>query len=136
MRLAACIAVLMLAAVVAACGSTAPTAYSVVDNYLKAIGEGNYVNACGLLDHTARGALHGPCETVFAHCLPNQARASAHDQTQQLYANIDLMTTGKTAVALVSGTAVARTVKRVTLADQGGNWRLTSAGEKLQRCRR
>lgn len=136
MRRAACVAVLTLALVAAACGSTAPTAYSVVDSYLKALGEGNYANACGLLDQSARRSLHGPCQTVFARCLPNEAGAFASDQTQQLFANINLTTTGKTAVALVSGTAVARTVKRVTLADQGGNWRLTSPGEKLQRCRR
>ena len=130
------LALLVTAVAVVGCGSTAPTAYSVVDSYLKALGEGNYANACGLLDQSARGSLHGPCQMVFARCLPNEARASASDQTQQLYANINLTTTGKTAVALVSGTAVARTVKRVTLADHGGNWRVTSPGEKLQRCRR
>jgi len=128
--------VLALAALAAACGSTAPTAYSVVDSYIRAIGEGDYANACGLLNHSARASLPGHCQTALARCLPNEARALARDQTQQLYANINLTTTGKTAVALLSGTAVARTVKSVTLADQGGNWRLSSPGEKLQHCRR
>jgi hypothetical protein len=105
-----------------------------VDSYIQAIGEGNYANACGLLDRSARASLHGSCQAVFARCLPNEAAALARDQTQQLYANIDLTTTGKTAVAVVSGTAVARTVKSVTLAERGGNWQLTSPGEKLQRC--
>jgi hypothetical protein len=125
-----------LAVLAAACGSNAPTAYSVVDSYIQAIGEGNYANACGLLDQSERASLHGSCKAVFARCLPNQAAALARDQTQQLYANINLTTTGKTAVAVVSGTAVARTVKSVTLAERGGNWQLTSAGEKLQRCGR
>jgi hypothetical protein len=136
MRRATVAVVLVLAVLAAACGSNAPTAYSVVDSYIQAIGEGNYANACGLLDQSARASLHGSCETVFARCLPNEAAALARDQTQQLYANINLTTTGKTAVAVVTGTAVARTVKSVTLAEQGGNWRLTSPGEKLQRCGR
>ena len=71
-----------LAVLAAACGSTAPTAYSVVDSYIRAIGEGNYANACGLLDHSARASLHGSCQAVFARCLPNEAAALAHDQTQ------------------------------------------------------
>jgi hypothetical protein len=108
----------------------------VVDSYIRAIGEGNFANACGLLGHSARASLKGNCQAVFARCLPNEARALARDQTQQLYANINLTTTGKTAVAVVTGTAVARTVRSVTLAEQGGNWRLTSPGEKLQRCSR
>jgi len=136
MRRALGAAILALAVLAAACGSTAPTAYNVVDSYIAAIGEGNWSNACGLLDHGARASLHGPCQKVFARCLPNQAAALARDQTQQLYANIDLTTTGNTAVAVLSGTAVARTVRSVTLAEQGGNWHLTSPGAKLQRCAR
>jgi hypothetical protein len=135
MRWAVGALVSVLAVLAAACGSTAPTAYSVVDSYIQAIGEGNYANACGLLDRSARASLHGSCQTVFARCLPNQAAALARDQTQQLYANINLTTTGKTAVAIVSGTAVARTVKSVTLAEKGGNWLLTSPGQQIQRCR-
>jgi hypothetical protein len=125
----------VLAVLAAACGSTAPTAYSVVDSYVSALGEGNYSNACDLLDHAARASLRAPCTVVFSHCLANEAGAIAHDQTQQLYANINLTTSGKTAVAEVSGTAVARTVKKVTLAQTGGNWLLTSPGQAFKRCR-
>lgn len=133
MRRAALVAAV---AVLAACGSTAPTAYSVVDSYLTALGEGNYSNACGLLDHGARASLRGPCTAAFSRCLANEAAAIAHDQTQQLYADINLSTTGNTAVAEVSGTAVARTVKKVTLVSQGGNWTLASPGEAFKHCRR
>jgi hypothetical protein len=108
----------------------------VVESYLTAIGEGNYANACGLLDHHARASLRRPCTAMFARCLPNEAAAFTRDQTQQLYATIALNVTGSRADATVSRTAVARTVKRVTLADQGGNWRLTSPGRALERCRR
>lgn len=129
-------ALLVAAVAVVGCGSTAPTAYSVVQSYVAAIGEGNYANACGLLDQRTRASLRVPCQARFARCLPNESAALAHDQTQQLYANINLRTTGKTAVAFLSGTAVARTVRSVTLADRGGKWRLTSPGEKIARCRR
>jgi hypothetical protein len=126
----------IVAVLAAACGSTGPTAYAVVYSYLAALGEGNYTNACALLAHSARSSLPGSCQSVFARCLPNEAAAYARDQTQQLYASIYLTTTRNTATALVSGTAVARTVRRVTLADQRGNWVLTSPGEKIERCRR
>jgi hypothetical protein len=129
-------ALLVAVVAVAGCGSTAPTAYSVVDSYLRALGEGNYSNACGLLDDAARASLRGSCSEVFTRCLANEAGAIERDQTQQLYANINLTSAGKTAVAKVSGTAVARTVKHVALAERGGNWRLTSPGVVFKRCRR
>jgi hypothetical protein len=133
MRRAALIAAI---AVLAGCGSTAPTAYSVVNSYLTAIGEGNYSAACGLLDHAARASLRPSCTALFKRCLVNKALALARDQTQQLYAGINLSTHGSTAVAAVRGTAVARTVRRVTLAERSGNWRLTSAGAAFRHCRR
>jgi hypothetical protein len=129
-------ALLAAAVALAGCGSTAPTPYSVVQSYLTAIGEGDYATACGLLDHSARASLRAPCTAAFTRCLPNEATVSARDQTQQLYADITVSTAGKQAVANVSGTAVARTVKRVTLADERGNWLLSSPGRALERCRR
>ena len=133
MRRAALVVALV---VLAACGSTAPTAYSVVQSYLTALGEGNYPNACAVLDQSARASLHAPCAATFTRCLANEAGAIAHDQTQQLYANINLTGSGNRTVAEVSGTAVARTVRKVTLADEHGNWRLTSPGQAFRRCRR
>jgi hypothetical protein len=129
-------ALLAAIAVLAGCGSTAPTAYSVVDSYLTAIGEGDYSGACGLLDHHARASMRPSCTALFARCLANKAVALARDQTQQLYADIKLSSHGNTAVADVSGTAVARTVKKVTLAEQSGNWRVASAGSAFRHCRR
>jgi hypothetical protein len=134
MRRAALLAATTVAVV--GCGSNGPTAYSVVQNYVNAIGEGNYANACGLLDQRARAALRTPCQAKFARCLPNETAAFARDQTQQLYANINLSVSGSKAVATVGGTAVARTVRTVKLAQQGDNWRLTSPGYTIERCRR
>jgi hypothetical protein len=129
-------ALVLTVAVIAGCGSTAPTAYSVVESYLTALGEGNYTNACALLNQSARASLHAPCTAVFARCLANEAAAIARDQTQQLYATMNLTGSGKRVAAEVSGTAVARTVKKVTLADEHGNWVLTTPGRAFTRCRR
>jgi hypothetical protein len=128
-------AMLLAVVLIAGCGSTAPTAYSVINSYLNALEVGDYSKACGLLDHSARASLRGPCRAVFARCLANDTAAIARDQTQQLYANVNLTTTGDRAVAQVSGTAVARTVKNVTVAEEHGNWRLTSPGRAFRRGR-
>ena len=134
-----------LAVFVAACGnSSAPGPGSVVSSYLSAVGVGNYANACRILDHSTRVSLETrsgrrtACAKVIARCLPNEATAFARDQTQQLYANVNLSFTNgsNVAVAVVSGTAVARTVKRVTLRQERGIWRLTSPGASVERCRR
>lgn len=131
------------ALVVAACGAPAhPPVGSVVSSYLGALGEGNYANACGLLNQSARSSLdsrfgrHASCPKVIARCLPNEATAFSRDQTQQLYANIDLSVAGTTAVAKVSGTAVAKTVKTVTLIQRRGIWTLATPGTSLERCHR
>lgn len=137
-------AVLLVSAVlVAGCGnSSAPTPTSVIQSYMTDLGEGNYSGACAQLDHGALASLEtgtgrrASCPTVMARCLPNVSTALASDQTQQLYANIGLSITRKHGVALVSGTAVAKTVKKVTLADERGGWTLTSPGAALERCRR
>lgn len=134
------VALLVLAACAAGCGAgtTGPT--QVVQNYLTAIAEGEYDTACALLDSRARATLptapgqHLTCQAVFSRCVPNQAASFARDQTQELYANVDLTTDGSTAVAVVSGTLVARTVKEVTLANEHGTWKLTSYGQILRRC--
>jgi hypothetical protein len=136
-------AALATAVVAAACGNSSPPGPgSVVQSYLNALGEGNYASACGLLASSTRASLenrtgrHVGCPTVFARCLPNEATAFARDQTQQLYANIEFGYLGKGGSAAVTGTAVAKTVKRVTLREVRGTWRLTSPGATLEHCRR
>jgi hypothetical protein len=146
MRPAVCSALAALAVVlVAACGNaTVAGPGSVVSSYLAAVAEGNYGSACGLLERSVQTSLETrfprrtSCAKVVALCLPNKALALARDQVQQFYANVDVTYAngGKGAVALVNGTTVARTVKRVTLRQKRGTWRLTSPGVALKNCHR
>ena len=146
MRRAVCAVVAVVAVVlIAACGNaTVAGPGSVVSSYLTAIGEGNYGIACGLLDRSVRTSLEtrfprrASCAKVVARCLPNKSIALARDQVQQLYANVDVTyaNRGNGAVALVNGTTVARTVKRVTLRQTRGIWRLASPGVVLEHCHR
>ena len=112
-----------------------------MQNYLNDIGAGNYDGACGLLDKRARDAPlksakpRITCAKVFVRCLPDNVIRLARDQTQLLYASIQLNVTGKTASATVGGTVVARAIRNVTLADQQGIWKLTSYGQAVNRCR-
>lgn len=133
---------LALAAGLAGCGSgsSPPGPYDVASNYLNQIAEGNYASACGLLDSGTREALirkAGPrtsCSRLFVRCLPSQATKISRDQAQLLYATIQVTTHRKKAQATVAGTAVARAIRRVTLAKERGTWKLTSYGVALQRC--
>jgi hypothetical protein len=111
-----------------------------VQNYLNDIGAGNYAAACGLLDKTTREAPlkaakpRITCAKVFVRCLPDNVIRLAHDQTQLLYASIQLKITGHTASAALGGTTVARAIRNVTLADQQGIWKLTSYGKAVRHC--
>ena len=136
-------AVLGVALAAAGCGSTAPPGpYNAVSSYLNQIAEGSYAGACGLLDTRARVSLtrtrgqHISCPTVFARCLPSKVTNLKHDQSQLLYATILVTTHRKTADATVSGTAVARAIKHVSLAKERGTWKLTSYGQALKTCSR
>jgi hypothetical protein len=130
-----------LALCIAACGESPTPPFQVVQNYLNDIGAGNYDGACGLLDKRARDAPlksakpRITCAKVFVRCLPDNVIRLARDQTQLLYASIQLNVTGKTASATVGGTVVARAIRNVTLADQQGIWKLTSYGQAVNRCR-
>ena len=130
-----------LALCVAACGESPTPPFQVVQNYLNDIGAGNYDGACGLLDKRARDAPlksakpRITCAKVFVRCLPDNVIRLARDQTQLLYASIQLNVTGKTASATVGGTVVARAIRNVTLADQQGIWKLTAYGQAVNRCR-
>lgn len=131
----------MLAFLVVACGSTAPTPVDVVNNYLSGLAEGNYAGACAMLSPQARAALQtstglrAPCHTVFARCLPNKATILNKDQSQLFYATISITGQGSSAVdAKVSGTAVADVLKEITLEQVRGNWQLSSYGKGLKGC--
>lgn len=137
-----CTALLALLAGLAGCGSTSapPGPYDVVSSYLSRIAEGNYSSACGLLDAGTRHALirkmgsRTSCPKLFVRCLPSKATNINRDQAQLLYATILVATHHHRADVTVAGTAVARAIKRVTLAKERGTWKLTSYGDALRRC--
>jgi hypothetical protein len=93
-----------------------------------------------LLDTGARDALirkmgsRISCPKVFVRCLPSNATHIRHDQAQLLYATILVATHHHRADVKLAGTAVARAIKRVSLAKERGTWKLTSYGDALQRC--
>jgi hypothetical protein len=132
--------VLIAAVLLAGCGDSGPTPIDSVQNYLSDLGEGNYSGACAQLDHQARDSLlrlqrrHANCTRVFVHCLPDDVLSLKKDQSQLLFATVQINKTGNTADALVSGTAVARAVKEVGLAERNGTWKLTSYGRGLTGC--
>lgn len=135
---------MLLAAVAAVAGcesnSAPPGPYDAVSNYLTQIAEGNYSNACGLVDTGARNALmkrmgsRTSCAKLFVRCLPNNATNIKRDQSQLLFANILVSTHRRKAEVTVSGTAVARAVRRVSLTKNRGTWTLTSYGHALETC--
>jgi hypothetical protein len=135
-------ALLALVLGVVACGESSTTPpVDVVQNYLNDVGAGNYTGACALLDKHARDApLKGAkgritCAKVFVRCLPNNVIHLARDKTQLFYASIQLNVNGDKASADVSGTEVARAIKKVTLSNERGNWKLTDYGQAVNRCR-
>jgi hypothetical protein len=135
-------AAIALAFFVVGCGESSTTPpVDVVQNYLNDLGAGNFSGACALLDKRTREApLRSvrpriTCATVFARCLPDNVTRLTRDQTQLLYASIQLNVTGDTASADVSGTTVARAIRKVTLSKERGNWKLTSYGQAVHRCR-
>ena len=133
--------VLAMVAAIAACGESPTPPSETVQNYLNALGAGNYVNACGFLDARARDALvrsapiRTTCAGIFDRCLPHKTIALKQDQTQLLYASIDVSTSGSNAAAAVSGTLVATELKHVTLRNEQGVWMVTGFGEAIERCR-
>jgi hypothetical protein len=140
LRRAAALTALALSVLTTSCGESPTPPFAVVQNYLNDIGAGNYAAACGLLDKSAREAPlkaakpRVTCAKVFVRCLPDNVIRLTHDQTQLLYASIQLNVTGKTATASVGGTVVARAIRNVTLAEQQGTWRLTSYGQAVRHC--
>lgn len=107
---------------------------------MNALAAGYYTKACGSLDSRARAELSGPagsratCKAVLARCLPYNANLLKRDQSQLLYATVEVQIAHQNARASVSGTEVARALKEVTLAKERGNWVLTSYGAALRGC--
>jgi hypothetical protein len=128
----------------AGCGVTPPSpaelAGNTVQKYMNALAAGYYTKACSVLNGRTRASLGGPpgsritCEKVLARCLPYNATVAKRDQSQLLYANVQVRIEHSKARADVSGTAVARKIREVTLAHEGGSWQLTSYGTALKGC--
>jgi hypothetical protein len=137
-----CAVLLAVVAGIAGCESNSapPGPYAVVSKYLNQIAEGNYSNACGMLDSGTRDALtrklgsRTTCSHLFVRCLPSNALNINRDQSQLLYANVQVVTHRKKADVKVGGTAVARAIREVTVAKERGTWKLTSFGEALTHC--
>jgi hypothetical protein len=131
---------LIVVVVVAGCGGSGPVPSDPVQNYLSDLAEGNYGGACAQLDRPARDTLlrlrrsRGSCTRVFTACLPNSAITPNKDQSQLLYATVEVNQNGARGDATVSGTPVARAVKEVSLAKENGTWKLTSYGRGLTGC--
>jgi hypothetical protein len=136
-----CAAALTLSACLTGCGTYPPSPVEIAENYVNALGEGNYAGACGMLDSGTRESLttssnsHGSCTSVFARCLPREIVSLKRDQTQLLYANEQATITGSEADVAVSGTAVAAEIKQVKLVKERGNWMVSSYGKVLRDCR-
>jgi hypothetical protein len=135
-------ALLAVAICMAGCGaSTATLPVEVVQNYLNALAGGNYGGACAQLDERTRASAakvvgaQVTCETLFARCLPHRVTSLKRDPTQLFYSNVQVTAAGSKPNASVSGTAVARAIRHVTLADERGTWKLTSYGHAVNTCR-
>ena len=81
--------------------------------------------------------VHISCQTLFKRCLPNRSIVLKSDQTQLLYANINvsLSDNGKVANADTSATQVATELKHVTLKHENGTWKFTALGQAIEACR-
>ncbi|MFL5824158.1 MAG: hypothetical protein ACJ764_12035 [Solirubrobacteraceae bacterium] len=140
-RAAALLVGFTLTAGVVGCGNSAPGPGDIAQRYVNALAQGEYATACVLLGRTERERLVSrfgarvPCRVVLARCLPNQATVLKRDQSQLLFATVLTRISGRRATVRVSGTAVARRVKVVTLTNGPNGWRLTSYGRGLSNCR-
>jgi hypothetical protein len=136
----ALVALLLAAATVSACGQTGPTAVDAIQNYIGAVAEGNFASACGELDARAQHSLmrfmrsHQSCPVLLARCFPNRATLLRKDQTQLLYATVQINLHGSRGEALTGGTQVAKSVKEVGVISRRGQWKLDSYGK--ERCAR
>lgn len=135
------IAALVVAVCVAACGeSNVVTPGDVAQKYVSALANGTYVGACAQLDAHARAALltsagsHFTCPRLLSKCLPAKFKGLASDQSQLLYATADVQQDSERAQVSLSGTAIGKATKRVTLRQERSRWLLTSPGDVITRC--
>ena len=132
-----------VALAVSACGTAPNPPIDIVQNYLNALGAGDYATACGMLDGQALEALirtkhvRISCAGLLRRCLPNRSIVLKSDQTQLLYAdiNVTLSDHGRIADADTSATAVATELKHVTLKHEHGVWKFTGFGRAIEACR-
>ena len=130
-------------AVIAACGDAPNPPIAIVQSYLNALGGGEYATACGMVDSQALAALmrakHArmSCVKLFSRCLPNRSLVLKSDQTQLLYANINVTLSDNNTVANAdtSATPVATELKHVTLKHEKGLWKFTGFGQAIEACR-
>jgi hypothetical protein len=112
----------------------------VAAQYVYALAEGDYTSACALLDPRTRESLvramgsRVKCPRLFARCLRNRAARPTRDQSQLLYATVQVRMEGAKADSRLSGTPVARATREMTLANERGAWKLTSYGAAIRRC--
>lgn len=129
-----------LVAFVAGCGAGPTPPSQIAENYINTIAEGNFASACAMIPSAARTSFAGligrrtTCAQAFKRCVPQQATDTAQDQTQLFYSNVQTTITGSTAVADLSGTAVARAVRQVELTERNSVWGLSSYGTGLEAC--
>ena len=132
-----------VAAVLCGCGLAPNPPIAIVQNYLNALGGGEYATACGMLDGQALQALTREkhvrisCVKLFSRCLPNRSLVLKSDQTQLLYAdiNVSLSDNGTVANADTSATPVATELRHVTLKHEHGVWKFTGFGRAIEACR-
>jgi len=129
-----------LAASLSACGNYPPSPTQVTENYLYAVSEGQFASACSYLTAPSRAAMAASsrpdesCTQALARCVPKNAIKLSQDQTQLLYAGVNSSITGRHATVAVQGTAVADSIRSVSLTSRKGNWHLTSYGSGLVAC--
>lgn len=134
------VAAVALVCLAAGCGQGGTPPNAAVDNYVSALGEGDFSLACSMLTSAARASIarsigpHATCVAALNRCVPRFPSNSSKDQTQLLYANVQSTVTGRRAVAVLSGTVIATVIKRVDLVEVRGNWTLASSGDGLKRC--
>ena len=141
--MAAAVCVTAAGGLLSGCGESPNPPIAIVQNYLNALGGGEFTAACGMADSQALAELtrakhvHIGCAQLFKRCLPNRALVSKKDQTQLLYANIDvsLSDNGKVANADTSATPVATELRHVTLQHEHGVWKFTGFGRAIEACR-
>ena len=137
----AIVAAVAVAICVGACGgSNVVTPGDVAQNYVSALANGTHGGACAQFDAHARAVLltsagsDFTCPRLLSKCLPAKFKALANDQSQLLYATADVQQEGVRAQVGLSGTAIGKATKEVTLRQERNRWLLTSPGDIITRC--